>query len=56
MTKDMLSDKYLEMFRGLANLVDEVDTYHGMTNEKGHTDDINIVKANKQSKIKERRV
>ncbi len=55
MTNDILSDKYLEMFRGLANLVDEVDTYHGMTKEKGHTDDINKVKANKQSK-KERRV
>ncbi len=46
MAKDILSDKYLEMFRSLANLVDKVDTYHQGLNENELADDIDKVNAN----------
>ncbi len=49
MAKDILSDKYLNMFRDLANLVDKVDVYNQGVNENELADDINKVNA-KQSK------
>ncbi len=50
MARDLMSEKYISMFRGLAKLVDEVDRYYAKTNENLQRDDILSINKRKQSK------